>query len=57
MQSLMKFSEYLPNNLVATLGRAVLLRRFGIKAVQQHSPTRKRFMGTKRVKFSYGSYL
>ena len=30
-------------------GRAVLPRRLDIKAVQQHSPTRKRFMVTKRV--------
>ena len=31
------------------IGRAVLLRRLDIGAAQQHSPTRKRFMVTKRV--------
>ena len=31
------------------IAKAALSRRYGIKAVRQHSPTRRRFMGTKRV--------
>ena len=37
-------------------GRATLLRRFDVKAVRQHSPTRKRFMVTKRVIFFERGY-
>ena len=33
------------------IGRALLLCRLGMKAVRQHSPTRKRFMVTKPVIF------
>ena len=38
-------------------GRAALPRRFGIKAVRQHSPTKKGVMGTKRVKSRKGTTL
>ena len=37
------------------IGRAALPCRFGIKAVQQHSPTRKRFMVTRRENFQMGA--
>ena len=44
------FSEVFPTHeLRQNIGRAVLPCRLDLKAVRQHSPTRKRFMVTKRV--------
>ena len=44
-----KFREWFTQEPFCDFGWATLPRRLDMEAVQQHSPTRKRFMGTRRV--------